>query len=225
MSAESNQLRIAIIGGGPGGLTLARILQRNGVQVKIYERESLEDPRAQGGSLDLHGDTGLAALRAAGLFEDFKKLVRPSCEQLRVLDKRGNVHLDLNDEKAPLTDDPNYMGRPEIDRYVSLHDSIFDYVFSLILRIALYSPALRNLILKSLEKGTVEWSCHLESVVPNPAGRGHQLIFKNGRKEIADLVVGADGAWSRVRTILTPAEPVYTGISVCSFSKFMRLDC
>lgn len=117
-STDPDSPRIAIIGGGPGGLTLARILQRNGVQAKIYERESLENPRVQGGSLDLHGESGLAALRAAGLFEDFKKLVRPSSEQTRVFDKHGKLHLDENDDKGPLTDDSTYTGRPEIDRYV-----------------------------------------------------------------------------------------------------------
>ena len=28
---------IAIIGGGPGGLTLARLLQKKGADVKVYE--------------------------------------------------------------------------------------------------------------------------------------------------------------------------------------------
>lgn len=30
---------VAIVGGGPGGLTLARLLQLKGVRVRVYERD------------------------------------------------------------------------------------------------------------------------------------------------------------------------------------------
>ena len=62
--------RIAIIGGGPGGLTLARLLQIKGLNVKVYERDLNKDVRVQGGALDLHTETGLAALDKAGLLNE-----------------------------------------------------------------------------------------------------------------------------------------------------------
>lgn len=37
--------KVAIIGGGPGGLTLARLLQLKGVDVKVYERDINEEAR------------------------------------------------------------------------------------------------------------------------------------------------------------------------------------
>jgi len=40
--------KIAIIGGGPGGLTLARLLQTNGADVKVYERDLNKDVRGAG---------------------------------------------------------------------------------------------------------------------------------------------------------------------------------
>jgi 2-polyprenyl-6-methoxyphenol hydroxylase-like FAD-dependent oxidoreductase len=41
--------RIAIIGGGPGGLTLARLLELKGCDVKVYERDAHKAVRIQGG--------------------------------------------------------------------------------------------------------------------------------------------------------------------------------
>ena len=46
--------KIAIVGGGPGGLTLARLLQIKGANVKVYERDVNKDVRVQGATLDLH---------------------------------------------------------------------------------------------------------------------------------------------------------------------------
>ena len=69
--------RIAIIGGGPGGLTLARLLQQSGVQVSVYERDESRSARVQGSALDLHEDSGLAALEVAGLMNGFRNPTSP----------------------------------------------------------------------------------------------------------------------------------------------------
>ena len=61
--------KIAIAGAGPGGLTLARLLQQSGAQVSVYERDQSRNARVQGSALDLHEGSGLAALEAAGLTE------------------------------------------------------------------------------------------------------------------------------------------------------------
>jgi 2-polyprenyl-6-methoxyphenol hydroxylase-like FAD-dependent oxidoreductase len=57
---------IAIIGGGLGGLTLARILQTHGVHSAVYEREASRHCRSQGGTLDMHPQSGQRALSSAG---------------------------------------------------------------------------------------------------------------------------------------------------------------
>lgn len=41
----------------------------------------------------------------------------------------------------------------------------------------------------------------------------HTLTFSNGNTVQVDMVVGADGAWSRVRPLVTSVQPVYSGVT------------
>jgi 2-polyprenyl-6-methoxyphenol hydroxylase-like FAD-dependent oxidoreductase len=90
MSAIAEK-QIAIVGGGPGGLTLARLLQKQGANVAVYERDQSRNARVQGSALDLHEDSGLAALEAAGLTKQFWDNYRPDLNQLRLTDTHGNI--------------------------------------------------------------------------------------------------------------------------------------
>ena len=73
---------------------------------------------------------------------------------------------------------------------------------------------LRDLLLGPLD---VEWGRGVTEVVPG--GRdGAQVHFTDGRQETFDLVVGADGAWSRVRPAVSSATPHYTGITTVETS-------
>ncbi|MFE3542795.1 FAD-dependent oxidoreductase [Nocardia sp. NPDC059177] len=69
---------------------------------------------------------------------------------------------------------------------------------------------LRRLLIESLAPGTIEWDHKLSSVRHGVDG-GYDLTFADGSATHADIVIGADGAWSKVRPLLTPAEPVYSG--------------
>ncbi|MFF1785088.1 FAD-dependent oxidoreductase [Kitasatospora sp. NPDC058243] len=174
--------RIAIVGAGLGGLTCARVLQQHGRSVTVFEREASADARPQGGTLDLHADTGQAALRAAGLLDRFHALARPEGDAWRVLDFATAALLA---QQGPSADG----GRPEIDR-----------------------GQLRGLLLDSIAEGTVRWDRAVSGVTPLTDGTC-RLRFGDGTAEDFDLVVGADGAWSRVRPALSPAVPRYTGVT------------
>lgn len=101
-----------------GGLTLARILQKHGARPTVYEREQSSSSREQQGSLDLHPESGLTAMRAAELFDEFKKFARYEGEQARILDKNCVLHFDAQEAMGPPSDtaEEPLVGRPEIDR-------------------------------------------------------------------------------------------------------------
>jgi 2-polyprenyl-6-methoxyphenol hydroxylase-like FAD-dependent oxidoreductase len=71
---------------------------------------------------------------------------------------------------------------------------------------------LRRILLESLPAGTVLWGHKLAMV--SPLGGGCQMLtFANGSTATSDLLVGADGAWSKVRPLLSAAKPEYVGIA------------
>ena len=173
---------IAIIGAGPGGLTLAAVLHRHGIPAVVHERDASRDARPQGGSLDLHADSGQLALAAAGLRDAFLSVARNEGQDMRLLDHTGTELLvDRTDDDAP-------MERPEIDRTV-----------------------LRDLMLDALPADTVRWGRAFTDARPHPDG-GLLLEFADSSTDHCRLLVGADGANSRVRRLLTDAEPHYTGV-------------
>jgi 2-polyprenyl-6-methoxyphenol hydroxylase-like FAD-dependent oxidoreductase len=79
----------------------------------------------------------------------------------------------------------------------------------------LFRKDLRRILLNSLDDGTVQWGCKLKTItqLTGDLSGQHKLIFENSREETADFVVGADGAWSVIRPLLSPAKPIYSGIS------------
>lgn len=173
--------RIAVIGAGPGGLTFARAAQRLGLEVTVYERDTAVDSRSQGGTLDMHADSGQIALAGAGLLDGFRELARPEGQAKRVLSPQGEVLLD----HRPAADED---AAPEIDR-----------------------GQLRELLAGSLEPETIQWGSRLATPAPAPDGT-HTLRFESGVEVTAELLVGADGAWSQVRPLVSDVAPEYSGV-------------
>ncbi|MFK0111181.1 FAD-dependent oxidoreductase [Streptomyces sp. NPDC091217] len=71
---------------------------------------------------------------------------------------------------------------------------------------------LRRILLDSLPAGTVRWGHRVDSARPLGGGR-HEVTFDDGTTVDTGLLVGADGAWSRVRPLLSTAVPEYAGTS------------
>ncbi|KAL5351581.1 hypothetical protein ACLOAV_003441 [Pseudogymnoascus australis] len=180
---------IAIIGAGPGGLTLARILQYNGIQCTIFELDEERSSRNQGGMVDLHAETGQLALGEAGLWADFEKNARPEAEAMKLMKSDGTVVWDENDMDKVKASRVS-RDRPEIDRAV-----------------------LRDILLDSIQPGSIQWNRKLVRVEPREDHK-YDLHFTNGLEQGFNLVVGADGAWSKVRPLLTDRVPIYSGISI-----------
>lgn len=179
--------QIAIIGGGPGGLTLARLLQIRGVQVKVYERDVNRQVRVQGATLDLHKESGLAALLEAGLMDAFLANYRPGAEKIRIVDNHGVIWHDEHTPKKVEKLGGQY-ARPEIDR-----------------------GPLRNLLLDSLQPDSVVWDARFKSM--QKKNDGWEITFENETTAYADIVIGADGASSKIRPYVTPVKPYFVGIT------------
>ncbi|HEY3563145.1 MAG TPA: NAD(P)/FAD-dependent oxidoreductase [Kribbella sp.] len=175
---------IAIIGAGLGGLTLARILHVNGIQAAVYERDASPAARTQGGMLDIHEDSGQVALRAAGLYDDFLRIVMPGGEAMRILDKHAVLRHEDTGE-----------GRPEVHR-----------------------RDLRDLLLGSLPEDLIHWGSKVVGIRTGLAGSRSEVRLADGSTFTAGLVIGADGAWSKVRPLVSDATPAYVGLS------FVELD-
>lgn len=81
--------QVAIVGAGPVGLTMARLLQLKNVHVAVYERDLNAETRIWGGTLDLHKTSGQIAMEKAGLLERYYQAAIPM--GVNMADKQGNL--------------------------------------------------------------------------------------------------------------------------------------
>ncbi|KAH8728225.1 hypothetical protein GQ44DRAFT_702811 [Phaeosphaeriaceae sp. PMI808] len=179
--------KIAIVGAGPGGCMLARLLHVQNVPCTIFEGETSIDYRSQGGTLDLRAKTGLAAIQAAGLWDEFLKYARYDGESLLITDKYLNTWMRRYPSKPDQR--KKFVEAPEIDR-----------------------SDLRKLLMENIPEANIQWGKKLARVQDTDSGP--ELHFVNGEVERGyTLIVGCDGAFSKTRVLLTSEEPFYTGLS------------
>lgn len=174
---------------------MANLLQKHGIAFTIYE--ATDTPRHSGGSLDLHKKDGQEALRQADLWDAFVEHARPESDVMKVVTNEGEILWDGNGPEAyKPTEAEKFNHRPEIDR-----------------------ASLMKILLDRLNPACLEYSKKVTEI--KTAGNNkHSVHFADGTvADNIDLVVGADGAWSKVRPQLTSTEPYYSGISAIELWK------
>ncbi|KAF7361720.1 FAD-dependent monooxygenase [Mycena venus] len=186
----SSQRSIAVVGAGLGGLICARILQLRNIPVVVYEREPTSTSRQQGGSLDMHPESGTKALEMAQLMHRFKEVARYEDQSMKIVGMDGTVHFADDDPVDGQVGDA-----PEVDRFL-----------------------LRQILLDSLKPGTVKWNHGVSKVVQDDNKATLHFLDSALEPAVYDFVVGADGAWSRVRPSLSSAVPEYSGVTYIDIS-------
>jgi salicylate hydroxylase len=175
-------LRIAVIGGGIGGLTAALSLRRAGFEVDVYEQAP--ELTQIGGGINM-GPNAVRILRRLGLAAGLdREGVRPLfTHQRRWQDGRTLQRAPLN----PLCEE--LYGAP----HMTLH---------------------RADLLDVIASGFPAERIHLghRLIGLEDKGRGAEAWFENGARITADVLVGADGIHSAVRSALFGEEaPVFAG--------------
>lgn len=170
---------ITIIGGGIGGLTLARVLYVNGIPSKIYEADTSPNARTQGGQLDIHEYNGQVALEKANLMDEFHSIIHEGADAAKIVDTNGELLLEVP------ADEEN--GRPEVLR-----------------------GDLRQILIHSLPEETIEWNKKVDHIEEIQHGE-YKVVFRDESFINTTKLIGADGAWSKVRKLLTDITPNYVG--------------
>ncbi|MER5378669.1 NAD(P)/FAD-dependent oxidoreductase [Streptomyces sp. NPDC002688] len=131
-----------------------------------------------------------------GMLDIHENTGQPALQAADLMDEFRGIILEgreatrvLASDGTVLYDDDSTRGRPEVLR-----------------------GELRRILLDSLPAGTVRWGHKVSGVRALGEGR-HEVTFADGGTTATDLLVGADGAWSRVRPLLSDAAPEYIGRS------------
>ncbi|WP_329064817.1 FAD-dependent oxidoreductase [Amycolatopsis sp. NBC_01480] len=182
----SENLRVAVIGGGTGGLCLAHGLAAAGVEVAVYERSRTRTERLQGYRLHInpHGSAALHECLPAPAWERFLATRGKGTGDFAFVTEQLRELAVIDEETGA---DP-----------AAAHHSVS--------RISLHQ------VLSAGLDGILWYDKEFVRYETGP--NGVTCFFADGTTAEADLVVGADGANSRVRALLLPhAGRVDTGIT------------
>jgi 2-polyprenyl-6-methoxyphenol hydroxylase-like FAD-dependent oxidoreductase len=190
-------LRVAVAGGGLGGLCLAQGLLKAGVDVTVYERDAQLAGRRQGYRLHVDARAGLALEQC--LSPGSLALFQATCSE-------ASTRLTVVSERLRLLNEQRRTGSADPYAPATLSTSV-------------NRQTMREVLAAGLDRRLV-FGCELtgyELARYEPTGGqggrdGVRLHFADGRQAEADLLVGADGVGSAVRRQYLPAAaPADTG--------------
>ncbi|HXX79375.1 MAG TPA: NAD(P)/FAD-dependent oxidoreductase, partial [Ktedonobacteraceae bacterium] len=69
-----------------------------------------------------------------------------------------------------------------------------------------------EILLQSLPANAIHWGSKVTAVTRLEGGK-HQITLASGKTVSTRLLIGADGAWSKVRALLSSVQPIYLDIS------------
>lgn len=175
-----NHKKIAIIGAGPVGLTMAVLLQQKGIKVNVYERDLNAQTRVWGGTLDLHKESGQKAMKKGGLLDQYYALALPM--GIKIADEQGNIL--FTKEITP----ENQYDNPEINR---------NHLREMLLGSLADDTVVWNMNFTGMEESGGQWLLHFKD---KPDVTADLVIGANGgmskvRKYITDAEVEETGTF------------------------------
>lgn len=183
--STDNKYKVLIVGGGVGGMSAAMAMSRKGMNVDLIDIDP--DWKAIGAGITITGPT-LRAFHELGVYDDIKAVAYVG-QDIQVCDVNGNRIRRLETPMMPNspTEGSGGIMRPTLHKILSKH---------------------------TLDAGVnVRLSLTVDAL--DQDDDGVDVTFSDGSKGRYDLVVGADGVFSRVRSLIMPdaPKPEYTGQS------------
>ena len=177
-------MKIAIVGGGIGGMATALAMTQAGFKVTVHERSAQLVDLGAGITLAPNATRVLYHLGLGPTLEQ-TAVMPPKTEYRHYRTGAVIMRMMTKDFRA-------LYGSP----YMRLHR--WDLQHAMITRLAEIAP------------GALQLGSHVERL--EPRSESVVLRFADGRTETADMVVAADGIRSTIReTLFNPAPPVFAG--------------
>ena len=198
--------KVVIIGAGPVGLTMAKLLQQNDIDVTVYERDTDPQARIWGGTLDLDKSSGQEAMKKAGLLQTYYDLALPM--GINFANEQGKILSTRNPTPE------NQFDNPEINRNV-LRKMLLDNLKS--------DTVFWNCKLIDLEEQNGKWILDFEN---KPSATADIVIIANGgmskaRKFVSDSEVEETGTFIIQGDIYNPEINCREFFELCGSNRLM----
>lgn len=197
--SPENPLKVVIAGAGVGGLALAKVLTKNpNMDVQVLERTAAF--KRFGGPIQL-------ASNAMQILKDMDEDVYTQIANKFTVtgDKMNGIKDGIRSEWYAKFD----LKSPAEDRGLP-YTGVID------------RPDLQEIYLKSLPKGTVQNGEGVAKYEIAKGGRGVTVTTDSGKTVDCDVLIGADGIWSAVRSNMrgTPMKGEGSGASYSGYTVF-----